>query len=127
MEINDLSGKAEHAKFPVPNQPEKSQTHVHEYLGSTKLAEENEERHNHRFAGVTSQVIPLPGWLHKHGLFTNTDFFEDHLQEIAVETGPDINVGDGKHVHFVEGTTTKDDGHVHEFIFATLIESPLTN
>lgn len=101
-----------------------TQTHVHEFLGSTKLAEECDERHNHRFAGVTSEVIPIPGSNHVHGIFTNTDFF-DHHHEIAVQTGPVINVGDGKHVHLVKGVTTLDDCHVHEFIFTTLIQNPL--
>jgi len=101
-----------------------NQTHTHEFLGSTKLAEENDERHNHRFAGVTSEVIPLKGGGHKHAILTNTDFF-DHLHEIGVETGPAVNVGDGKHVHFVEGRTTINDEHFHNFQFATLIEAPL--
>lgn len=100
------------------------QTHTHEFLGSTKLAEENDERHNHRFAGVTSEVIPLKGGNHKHAILTNTDFF-DHLHEIGVETGPAVDVGDGKHVHFVEGRTTINDDHFHNFQFATLIEAPL--
>ena len=102
-----------------------TQTHNHEFLGSTKLAEEGDERHNHRFAGVTSEKIPQPGGGHIHGLCTSTDFF-DHHHEIAVQTGPAIPVGDGKHVHFVPGMTTMDDGHFHDFVFATLIESPLT-
>ena len=105
--------------FVMGNQD--TQTHVHEFLGSTRLAEEGEERHNHRFVGVTSQMIPLLGGNHIHGLCTNTDFF-DHHHEIAIQTGPAIPVGDDKHVHFVEGTTTLDDGHVHSFVFATLIK-----
>ncbi len=100
------------------------QTHVHEFLSSTKLAEENDDRHNHRVAGVTSQVIPMSGGSHKHAILSNTDFF-DHLHEIGVETGPAINVGNGKHVHFVKGATTINDEHCHNFAFATLIESPL--
>lgn len=100
-----------------------TQTHVHEFEGSTKLAEESEERHNHRFAGVSSEAIPS-GSSHVHGIFTNTDFF-DHLHEISMQTGPAIDVGGGKHVHFVEGITTLDDGHVHNFEMATLIERPL--
>jgi hypothetical protein len=102
-----------------------TQTHVHEFLGSTKLAEEGNDRHNHRFAGVTSEKIPLEGGGHIHGLFTNTDFL-DHHHEIAIQTGPAIPVGGGKHVHFVKGKTTLDDGHFHDFVFATLINSPLT-
>ncbi len=101
-----------------------TQTHVHEFENSTKLAEENDDRHNHRVAGVTSQVIPLPGGNHKHVILSNTDFF-DHHHEIGVETGPAIDVGNGKHVHFVKGKTTIDDGHFHNFAFTTQIQSPL--
>ena len=36
-----------------------TQTHVHEFLGSTKLAELEEAPHNHRFAGVSRKVIPV--------------------------------------------------------------------
>ena len=100
------------------------QTHVHEYLGSTRIAEEEEEPHNHRFAGVTSEAIPR-GNSHVHQLLGNSDFFEDHLHEVGATTGPAIPVGGGRHVHFVSGTTTLDDGHVHDFIFATLIENPI--
>ena len=111
------------------------QTHTHEFESSTKLAEEGDDRHNHRFAGVTSEVIPLNNKKcddqdgkryknHKHAIFTLTDFF-GHLHEVAVETGPAIDVGNGKHVHFIKGNTTIDDGHYHEFAFATLIEAPL--
>jgi hypothetical protein len=99
------------------------QTHVHEFLGSTRLA--GVITHNHRFAGVTSQVIPLPGGNHKHALLTNTDFAIGHLHEIGAETGPAIPVGGGKHVHFVETLTTLDLGHAHEAVFATLIEDPI--
>lgn len=105
---------------------ENCQTHVHEFEGSTKLAEEEEDRHNHRFAGVTTQMIPFPGG-HRHVVFTNTDFFVNHHHEIGALSGPPIFIDDsGKHVHFFEGNSTIDDGHFHEFQFATLIEDPLT-
>ena len=100
------------------------QTHTHEFESSTKLAEEGGDRHNHRFAGVTSEVIPLDCNDHKHAIFTLTDYF-GHLHEVAVETGPVIYVGHGKHVHFVDGNTTLDDGHYHAFAFSTLVEAPL--
>lgn len=35
----------------------RKQTHNHEFLGSTRFAEEGDDRHNHRFAGVTSEAI----------------------------------------------------------------------
>ncbi|MCM1564794.1 MAG: YmaF family protein [Dehalobacter sp.] len=100
-------------------------THVHEFEGSTKLAEAGEDRHNHRVAGVSGGVIPSIGG-HRHAISTNTDFFDNHHHEIRVITGPPINVGNGKHVHFVQGNTTVNDGHFHPFQLATLIESPLT-
>lgn len=100
------------------------QSHTHEFSGSTKLFGEGGERHNHRFAGVTSQVIPLPGRNHRHTVYTLTDYF-GHLHEVAVETGPAVDVGNGKHIHYVTGSTTFDSGHSHEFSFATMIEAPL--
>lgn len=125
--FNSTSGSTvnETKSQPSPSikQGTETQTHVHEFEGSTKLAEEGEDRHNHRFAGVTSQVIPV-GDSHVHGLFTNTDFL-DHHHEIAAITGFPIDVGNGKHVHFVQFFTTMDDGHFHEFQLATLILSPL--
>lgn len=106
-----------------------NQTHVHEIEGIVKLAEENNERHDHRFATVSTEAIPIPGGghcghNHKHAFYVNTDFF-DHHHEVAGETGPAIEVGNGKHVHFAEGQSTFDDGHFHGFQFATLIENPL--
>nr|WP_039734968.1 YmaF family protein [Desulfotomaculum nigrificans] len=104
-----------------------SQTHTHEFLGSTKLAEEGDDRHNHRFAGVTSETILVPGGRpgdHVHEILVNTDFF-DHHHEIGVRTGLPIDVGDGKHVHFAKGNTTFVENHCHVFEFATLILSPL--
>ena len=101
-----------------------TQTHVHEFLGSVKLAEQGNDRHNHRFAGVTSEVIPISGGSHKHVFMVNSDFF-DHHHEVAGETGPAIAVGNGKHVHFATGQTTVDEDHFHNFQFATLIDSPL--
>ncbi|GIM29599.1 hypothetical protein CPJCM30710_22650 [Clostridium polyendosporum] len=107
----------------------KKQRHVHEFLGSTRLAELEEDPHDHRFAGITSQAIG-PEEDHIHIIKARTDFF-DHFHEIMVQTGPPIIVNPEerdpkkrRHVHFVEGETTCNDGHRHEFIFATLIEAP---
>jgi len=60
-----------------------------------------------------------------HVIFANTDFAISHIHEIAVETGPAIDVGGDKHVHMAVGSTTVDAGHFHEFIVATLIEDPI--
>ncbi|MBA2939047.1 YmaF family protein [Paenibacillus sp. CGMCC 1.16610] len=103
----------------------KKQTHVHEFEGSTKLAEQGADRHNHRFAGVTSQVIPA-GNSHVHEIvFEHTDFL-DHFHNLRkIRTGPAIPVGNGKHIHFVSAQTTVVDGHRHRLQFATAIQSPL--
>lgn len=102
------------------------QRHVHEFLGSTRLAELEEDPHNHRFAGVSGQAISGKG-SHFHVIFTRTDFV-DHFHFIRVETGPAIPVGPpelGRHVHFVNTVTSFNDQHRHSLIFATLIESPI--
>lgn len=96
--------------------------HVHEFLGSTKLA--GVTLHNHRFAGVSNKKIPL-GKIHIHAILTNTDFAVGHFHRIKALTGPPIPVGGGRHVHFVRGRTTFDLDHDHVFVFATLIENPL--
>ncbi|AKG35660.1 YmaF family protein [Paenibacillus durus] len=105
--------------------PKRAQRHVHEFEGSTQLAETGADRHNHRFAGVTGQAIRV-GKTHVHEIdFERTDFL-DHFHNLRrIRTGPAIPVGNGKHVHFVTGRTTLVDGHTHPFKFATLIESPL--
>lgn len=106
---------------------DETQTHVHEVVGSVRLAELNEDPHNHRFAGVTSEVIPIPGG-HIHRFLARTDFYENHFHPIHVRTGPAVRVGRGndvRHVHFIDDNTDVADGHFHEFIVATLIDNPI--
>lgn len=104
---------------------ESEQKHVHEYVGSVKLAELNsDDVHNHRFAGVTGEAVPCKG-SHIHKILTRTDFFNDHFHIIDVFTGPAIPVGNGRHVHFVYACTKERDGHKHMFRIATLIENPI--
>lgn len=100
------------------------QSHVHEYLGSTRIAEATEDPHNHRFAGVTGEEIPRCN-SHVHQLQGNSDFYEDHHHEVGATTSPAIPVPGGRHIHFIYGSTTCDDRHFHEFIFTTLIENPI--
>ncbi len=125
FELSDEEVK-ELAFAPRRRRPEPEpeiQTHTHEFQASTELAEPGEDRHNHRFAGVTTEEIPVRG-SHVHGFSVNTDFL-DHHHEVTGLTGLAIEVSPKKHVHFAEGITTENDEHVHGFQFATLIESPL--
>jgi hypothetical protein len=104
-----------------------NQTHVHEVLGSVRLAELTEDPHNHRFAGITCEVIPVEGG-HIHKFHSMTDFYEDHFHLICVRTGLNVKVGEGddaRHVHFIDSATEVVDNHFHEFIVATLIENPI--
>lgn len=117
------------AEFPYPmgcdqcfESRQGQQRHVHEFPGSTRLA--GATTHNHRFAGVSSQAIPV-GRDHVHAIRTNTDFDVEHLHSMAVFTGQSIRVGGGRHVHFASGATSADLGHSHEFVVSTLIEDPL--
>ncbi len=101
------------------------QTHVHEFQGSTMMAEECGKPHNHRFAGITGEAICMADGNHRHEVFSYTDFFANHYHEFERLTGPAIDVGNGKHIHFVRLKTSKNHGHFHYAQFATLIENPL--
>jgi hypothetical protein len=109
--------------FYKDNHHEERQTHTHEYLRSTQFAEQGDDRHNHRFAGVTGEAICYRD-SHVHRLFTRTDFLENHFHFIEDVTGPAIEVDHDKHVHFICGRTSENDGHRHRYAFATLIEDP---
>ncbi|MEL4105803.1 YmaF family protein [Oscillospiraceae bacterium WX1] len=102
----------------------KEQRHVHEVLGSVEIAEREEDPHNHRFATVSGQAIPIAGGDHIHEITFRTDFYEDHFHEFCGKTRGAEKVGD-RHVHFLESETTVNDGHRHDFRVATLIENPI--
>lgn len=40
-------------------------------------------------------------------------------------SSPAIDVGNGKHVHYIKTFTEEEDGHKHLFQVATLIDSPI--
>lgn len=107
------------------SKPEKceKQRHVHEITGSTVVFSENSDCHNHRFCTVTGEAKG-PEEHHFHEVKFHTDFSDEHFHEFCGKTGPAINVGCGKHVHFIKEMTKPEDGHRHRFQAATLIESP---
>lgn len=98
--------------------------HVHEVLGSTRIAGCCDSAHNHRFATVSGEAIPCEGG-HVHEVKFYTDSCNGHNHEFCGTTGPAKEVGEGRHVHFLKDCTSKEEGHKHEFIVATLIENPV--
>lgn len=100
------------------------QRHVHEVLGSVEIAEPEEDPHNHRFATVSGQAIPISNGDHIHEVKFRTDFYEDHFHEFHGKTLGAIKTGD-RHVHFLESATTVVDGHKHNFRVTTLINDPI--
>ena len=100
------------------------QLHVHEVQGSVQIAEPQEDPHNHRFATVSGEAIPYGNNNHYHEVKFRTDFYEEHYHEAYGRTGGAIPVGD-RHVHFLYGFTTVNDGHYHKYRVATLIDDPI--
>ncbi len=99
------------------------QRHVHEIQGSVMIAEAEEDPHNHRFATVSGEAIGN-GINHYHEVRFRTDFFNDHFHEFCGTTSGAVIVGD-RHVHFLASVTSENDGHTHNFRFATLIDNPI--
>lgn len=102
------------------------QKHVHEITGSTRISNDCGECHNHRFCAVTGEAIySQDRYDHCHEFKFRTDFSDGHFHEFCGKTSGAINVGNGKHVHFINDFTESADGHKHEFQAATLIDSPV--
>ena len=97
---------------------------MHEVQGSVQIAERQEDPHNHRFASVSGEAIPIGMSDHVHEVIFRTDFYEEHFHQFCGKTSGAIMVGD-RHVHFLESVTTENDGHMHEFRLASLIEDPI--
>ncbi|MGN0203354.1 MAG: YmaF family protein [Coprococcus sp.] len=109
----------------------KKQKHVHEITGSTAFQNECGDCHNHRFCTVSDEAVYMDDKSdkydkhdHYHDIRFRTDFTDKHFHEFCGRTGGAIDVGNGKHVHYIKSFTTKEDGHKHEFQAATLIDSP---
>lgn len=97
--------------------------HVHEFIGSTIVAERCEDCHNHRFATVSEEAIATCD-SHVHRIQFRTDSHDGHFHEFCGTSSPAIWVGDGRHVHFAKACTESADGHVHQFRAASLIDDP---
>lgn len=104
---------------------DRPQRHVHEVVGSVQIAEPVCDPHNHRFATVSDEAIPIGNGDHVHEIRFRTDFYEDHYHEFKGRSGGAVDVGGGKHVHFAEAMTDMEDGHRHKFKVASLIDNPI--
>ncbi|WP_270646421.1 YmaF family protein [Paeniclostridium hominis] len=66
---------------------EEEMRHVHEYSESVKLAEQGDDRHNHRAAGVTGEAILINGGTkHVHLVSGNTTVNDGHCHEFLFTT-----------------------------------------
>lgn len=102
------------------------QRHVHELTGSTRIFNEDDDCHNHRFCTVTGEAIYTKDKRdHFHEVKFHTDFTDEHFHEFCGKTSGAVDVGNGKHVHFIKDFTEERDNHRHEFQAATLIDSPI--
>lgn len=107
------------------NCQENEQEHVHEITGITRVQEEGNDCHNHRFCTVSGEAFWIPGRKdHFHEVTFRTDTADGHYHEFCGKTSGAIEVGNGKHVHFIKDCTEVSDGHRHEFQVATLIDEP---
>lgn len=108
-----------------PENHHKGQKHVHEITGSTRVVQECDDCHNHRFCTVSGEAMYTKDKCdHYHEVKFHTDFSDKHFHEFCGKTSGAIDVGNGKHVHFLKDCTEEGDGHKHQFQFATLIDSP---
>ncbi|MGI6484834.1 MAG: YmaF family protein [Tepidanaerobacteraceae bacterium] len=98
------------------------QRHVHEVIGSVQIAEPGDP-HDHRFATVSGEAIPIGNGDHIHRVIFRTDFYERHYHQFQGNSSGAIAVGD-RHTHYTKAFTTVDDGHRHRFRVAFLIEDP---
>lgn len=78
---------------------------------------------NNRFTGVSGPPIKVTGG-HVHLVESSIDFI-DHFHEFTTTSSLQIPVGDGRHVHFIQTTTSASDAHLHELIFVTLVDAPI--
>ena len=102
------------------------QKHVHEITGHTRIFNECDECHNHRFCTVSGEAIYTRDRRdHYHEVKFRTDFSDGHFHEFYGKTSGATEVGNEKHVHFIKDFTEVEDGHRHEFQAATLIDSPI--
>ena len=100
-----------------------AELHLHEVQGSVKMMGRGSDAHNHRFATVSSEPVALKNGGHAHQITFRTDTYEGHYHECCGLTSDAYEICQG-HVHYLEGTTTEQANHCHDFRVITHIEDP---
>lgn len=96
--------------------------HVHEIQGYLDMTIDYKETHNHTFATVSDEAIPIGTNDHIHEVRFKTDPFHHHTHEFTGRTTGAILVGD-RHVHFLQSETVSEEGHKHTFSLVTLMDN----
>jgi len=71
--------------WSYPCDESKKQFHVHEVQGSVEIAEPEEDPHDHRFATVSGQALPLGVNDHFHEIKFRTDFIKTIFMNLKAE------------------------------------------
>lgn len=95
--------------------------HTHEICAGLEFAGAGAEMHSHRCKAMLFGTQSMPCGGHRHQVSIQTNFC-GHNHRITGECGPAIHVGNGKHVHFISGTSSCDNGHSHRHQFCTSID-----
>lgn len=108
----------EDRKSSTVEQEERHMIHVHTFLTETNVSDD----HQHVMLGVSGPAREY-GVSHVHRLRGRTSFLaeddEGHWHMFDVMTGPAVEMPDGTHTHYYNGTTSYDDGHCHTFADVT--------
>lgn len=96
--------------------------HVHEIQGTLDMTSNYEEQHNHNFAAISDEGIPIGSNDHIHEVRFQTDAFHHHTHEFIGRTSGAVPVGD-HHVHFLSSETDYEEGHNHRFNFVTFMDN----
>ncbi|WOO36473.1 YmaF family protein [Anaerocolumna sp. AGMB13020] len=94
--------------------------HVHEVQGYVKMAE---DKHYHKFSFVTGEAVFTGNGEHYHEIAFHTDNAEGHFHTFEGKTYRAVPMGD-RHVHYLEGDTSNENGHRHGFRLVTLMNNP---
>lgn len=122
MENNQDAHGAYYNQYQVQAPSRKGHNHEFQSISDYEKNDEGME-HTHRIVGVTGPAIPY-GKSHAHRIRVFADTSGEHYHEISDTTGPALYLNDRKHVHLLQGRTTYDDGHKHDYYFITIIEDP---